>query len=301
MHHSRLGMELKVFETKLGDRSRVFISQHLPGQTEYPVLGGKSTGLPLSRETPGPAVNVDGESGRIVSLTGRVYLSILEKKNLLTDKCPLHVWQISPFSVDVVFESQPPRIFTLHFPIPVDKSSATIGIARTSGCVEIVTPIANPLTVDLLYHAMFPTLVADDKSYPPVALKIIHVHLDSLPMIDLSEDRKGTNGEREIAWLNTLCSFQFSSKERKIRKTSAKTKEGLSQSVRVYFKDTLLTLFMLASGLQGGQAGVFTFDSPDKVTHVLLFARFIRLDGPAGSAILEASVFPVDTTRWEEF
>ncbi|KAF3344063.1 MYND finger [Verticillium dahliae] len=67
-----------------------------------------------------------------------------------------------------------------------------------------------------------------------------------------------------------------------------------STSARLNFKESLFTIFMIASGLQGGQTGLFAIDHPDRGgIHMLLFVSAFRLDGAASSIVLDAAILPL--------
>ncbi|KAF3357291.1 hypothetical protein VdG1_05869 [Verticillium dahliae VDG1] len=60
------------------------------------------------------------------------------------------------------------------------------------------------------------------------------------------------------------------------------------------FPESLFTIFMIASGLQGGQTGLFAIDHPDRGgIHMLLFVSAFRLDGAASSIVLDAAILPL--------
>ena len=67
-----------------------------------------------------------------------------------------------------------------------------------------------------------------------------------------------------------------------------------TKDARQNFKESLFAMFMLTSGLQGGQTGLFALSHPQQGgIHVLIFVSAIRLDGPNGSVVLDAAVLPL--------
>lgn len=119
----------------------------------------------------------------------------------------------------------------------------------------------------------------------PVALNTPHLNLDNLPIL-------GVGKKKDLAWLTTLTSVQFSEREKRIR--SGRDNTGISEDTRVNFKESVFTMFMLASGLQGEQTGLFAINHPGKGgINLLILVSALRLDGDAGSVVLDAAVLPL--------
>ncbi|EGY22570.1 uncharacterized protein VDAG_04008 [Verticillium dahliae VdLs.17] len=93
--------------------------------------------------------------------------------------------------------------------------------------------------------------------------------------------------------LPALTDFIYPSLAAQAREVSQK--RGVkSTSARLNFKESLFTIFMIASGLQGGQTGLFAIDHPDRGgIHMLLFVSAFRLDGAASSIVLDAAILPL--------
>lgn len=142
-------------------------------------------------------------------------------------------------------------------------------IARTTGYVEVAAHIFTLLGLD----------------------NMSRITLDGMPVISLPE--KSDTDDGEVPWLNNLTSMQFSLKEREIG--NAPDCHGVLPSLHVNLKETIFTMFILSSGLQGGQTGIFTLDTTyDKDAHMVFFVRYIQLDGAVGSVVLEAAILPLD-------
>lgn len=290
-----LGEELQISDAGLEDQDRVYVTRNPPGQTGRPVFGSLSTSQMVepnqSEYRSYYAANLDS-SGRIVSVTGHLDIVSAEGKQLLADKAAVEVRQLSPFVFEIILGARN-VVQKLHFSVPVIQDGSKTRIARTSAYVEVIAPVADPGTTKSLDDWIFPTALASSSSPQilgqciPTTLNIPHLNLDRLPIIDASDKER-------LGFLTTLASWTFSIRERKLRDQTVGSNEGgLASSARLNFKESLFTMFMLASGLQGGQTGLFAINHPTKGgIHMLIFVSAIRLDGASGSIVLDAAVIP---------
>lgn len=290
-----LGAELQISDSGLEDQDRVYITKDPPGQTGHPVFGSLYTSQPAdvvqSADSSYFSVSLD-PAGRVAAITGHLDIISAEGKQLLADKAAVDVRQLSPFIFEVSLGDRN-VVNKLHFPIPVVKDGSKTRIARTSAYIEIIAPVANPETAQALNDWIFPTTLAISSSTGsprqtiPATLNISHLNLDKLPIIDASDKER-------LSFLTTLASWTFSIRERKLRdQTVGSNQDGLAPSARLNFKESVFTMFMLASGLQGGQTGLFAINHPTKGgIHMLIFVSAIRLDGASGSIVLDAAVIP---------
>ncbi|KAM0427255.1 hypothetical protein ACHAPT_007685 [Fusarium lateritium] len=296
-----LGMTMTVFETQLDDRSQVFVTKHLPGQAGYPVVC--SALKPLDKEanqgqndkTTKLMVDVTPSETKITTVTGHLDITSAKGKALLKEKAPIELRQTSPFVIDIVFGNNK-LVCPVKFPVPVTKTGIRSRVARTTGYIEVIAPLAEPAVSEELFNLVYPAEISS--SGVPATLNTSHFNLDNLPIIDLE------NKER-IRWMTTLTSLQFSTQEKQLR--SMRDDSGISDNPVVNLKESIFTMFMLASGLQGGQTGLFAISHPDRGgIHMLVFVTAIRLDGDAASAVLDAAVIPftmelIESGRMENF
>lgn len=290
-----LGEEMQISDAGLEDQDRVYITRRPPGQTGLPVFGSICASKPAeviqSKCSSHFSANLDSSS-RVASITGHIDIVSAEGKKLLADKAAVEVRQLSPFIFEVILGTRN-LVEELHFPIPVVQDGSKTRIARTSAYIEIVAPVASPETAQSLNDWIFPTALGVSSSTRspgqsiPATLNISHLNLDKLPIIDASD-------KQSLSFLTTLASWTFSIRERKLRdQTVGSNQGGLAPSARLNFKESLFTMFMLASGLQGGQTGLFAINHPTKGgIHMLIFVSAIRLDGASGSIALDAAVIP---------
>lgn len=280
-----------IFETDLEDNDHVYITKNQPGQEGFPIYNKPA--LAAAQDTSGDyescfTADIDF-SGVLNTITGRLDISSPDGKRLLADKAAVDVRKISPFMFEIVLGERE-AVYPLCFPVPVVKDGTKTKIARASAYVEVTAPVAEPAVSQTLDDFIFPSTLArtgsssSDGSKIPVPLNIPHVNLDNLPVLDISDKAR-------LGFLTNLTSRMFSARERKLRDQADDS--GLAVSARMNFKESLFTMFMLASGLQGGQTGLFAIHHPEKGgIHMLIFVSAIRLDEANTSVALDAAVIP---------
>ncbi|KAK5661571.1 hypothetical protein OQA88_9666 [Cercophora sp. LCS_1] len=296
-----LGPEMSIFDSKLQDEKHVFITKLAPGHSAYPVVCGSlpppSSLGDLSTSTGSSAtfsLNLDPQSGNITTVTGHVDITTEQGKQLLADKVPIEVQQVSPSTIEIVFGKQT-LVLPVKYPAPVLASASKTRIARKSCYVEVIAPLATPITSPCLEDYVFPTVLS--KANIPATLSIPHLSLDTLPIIDISD-------KSAISFINPYSALIFSNRERALR--GQVDTSGLSRSSRLNLKESIFTMLMLASGLQGGQTGLFAVSRPKDGVHILVFVSALRLDGASGGIVLDAAVLPftrklVDAHALDEF
>lgn len=249
-------------------------------------------GVSYDLQTPGRPD--DGQSAVVIefaaadkttTLVARQNLRSKQARKLLADKVPIAIRQSGPFSLNVVFITQEDAlIYTLRYPAPVTAVGIKSRVARTTGYVEVIAPFATHEENAELSNTIFPAIL--DTKGLPVPLNLPQVNLDNLPALDLSD-------EAAIKWIITLTSFQFSSRER-VERAKADEKTGMTQSSRINFKESLFSMFMAATGLQGGQTGLFVLNRPGgEGVHMIILVSAVRLDSAANSVVLDAAVIPL--------
>lgn len=289
-----LGPSMAIFETQLGDASQIFISKMMPGQSAYPIICGAVKPFTTMTEkgkddkTTKLLVDVPESESIFNTITGHLDITSARGKGLLKDKVAIELRQESPFIIDIVF-GKDKLVCPLKFPIPVESVGSKTRIARTSGYIEVIAPISKAGDSSNLADFIFP--VTKTSSGVPATLNTPHLNLDNLPILDLM-DKDG------LRWLTTFTSFQFSARERRIREQFS----GASATTdnRLNFKESLFTMFMLASGLQGGQTGLFSISHPQRGgIHILILVSAIRLDGDTASVVLDAAVIALTKDAME--
>ncbi|KAI1807545.1 hypothetical protein F4811DRAFT_477464 [Daldinia bambusicola] len=278
---------MDVYETGVKDTSNVFITKYEPGMNGYPLTTSYEDPIVKNAAQtdtqtdalPSAWITANFEDGKITSLCNRIDFSSQEAQKLLAERVPIELRQSSPFSIDIVFGSGL-LVHTASFPTPVFKETAKTRIARKSCYIEVIAPLADPLAPEPLSSFIYPIALGENSV--PIPLNSQQVNLDSLPILDVDQAYK-----KENRWLNTLTSHQFSVRERRLRESSEPA------SLRMNFKESLFSIFMLASGLQGGNTGLFALQHPVDGNQILIFVRAIRINGAEGSVVADAAVLPI--------
>jgi hypothetical protein len=109
------------------------------------------------------------------------------------------------------------------------------------------------------------------------------------PVLDLSK----TEG---LWWLNALVSLQMSDREIEIRKANLKDPTTVPEDqVFVSLKDTLHTLFVSFSGINGKQHRVFSITDPKNGGgFVIIFVLGLRLDLASFTLVADVAAVPLD-------
>ncbi|KAK3317665.1 MYND finger [Cercophora scortea] len=296
-----LGPTMAIFETALLDESHVFVSKHPPGQTEYPIIGS-STAVPsnlgsLDIEGASPkavfTADVNPSTGDITSITGHIDITSETGKRLLADKAPIKLHQASAFTINIIFGSND-LVLPLSYPVPVFKDGSKTRIARKSQYVEIIAPFADPITSASLEDFIFPTVLTNSpytsNTTLPATLNVPHLSLDTLPILGIDDKERNH-------FLELLVTYTFSSRERRLREEtigSSNSTSGLSANARLNFKESVFSMFMVASGLQGKQTGLFSITHPQRGgIHMYIFVSAVRLDSANASVVLDTAVLPL--------
>ncbi|KPM40905.1 T-complex protein 1 subunit zeta [Neonectria ditissima] len=289
LYHRMLGPNMTVFETNLNDGAAVFVTKYMPGQEAYPTVCGNVKNLDSSVDkgkddkTTKLIAEVPPTQTKLTTITGHLDVTSNKGKRLLKEKVPIELRQRSPFVIDIVF-GDGKLILSLRFPLPITKTGSKTRIARTSGYIEVIAPIAQAGVSEELSGFIFPAALSS--ASVPYTLNTPHLNLDTLPILDTQK------GQDRMRWLTTLTSLQFSAREKRLR-GEVNPETGFSGDPRVNFKESIFTMFMLASGLQGGQTGMFSINHPEQGgIHMLVFVSALRLDGDSASVVLDAAVIP---------
>ncbi|EFY89272.1 MYND finger family protein [Metarhizium acridum CQMa 102] len=277
LYMGMLGFEMTVFETKLSAASSVFVTKLMPGLSGHKSVcsgvenfgdvvddAGNGTSSKIMAEVP-------ASESKITTVTGHVDILSDKGKKMLQDKVPIQLQQRDPFVIDVIFGNNA-------------LTGSRSRVARKSGYIEVVARVASSKDSVILSDFIYPTRL-DGQGFP-AALNASHMNLDALPVLDLEK-------KDQMQWLVTLASLEFSPREKKMRDEADK-KSGISENLRVNFKESLLTMFMLTSGLQGGQTGMFAINHPEKGgIHMLILVSALKLDADCSSVVLDAAVIPM--------
>jgi hypothetical protein len=114
---------------------------------------------------------------------------------------------------------------------------------------------------------------------------LLDLDLECLPDIDISK-------QSELKWLVPHTAGMFSSRERALR--DLPTPLDKEKEVRVSFKDSLFSLVIHFTGLQGQKAHIFGLN---KLTgggiHILILGSNLKLDVANHTIVLDAAILPL--------
>ncbi|KAJ9660986.1 hypothetical protein H2201_006714 [Coniosporium apollinis] len=284
-----LGHTMNVYEASLGDEDAVYVTKHMPNQSGYAFISASGDADAQNHETSNQAAtttitaNVDLRETRIGSFIGRVNILSEDVKSVLRSQGHIETVQISACVFAVTIGKTALRQ-CIHFPVPVLQSGSKTWIARKSGYVEVIAPMAAPMDGDLLPYFMYPMFL-DEQT--PVVWNLPRLKLECLPVLDPAR-------LKEQSWLTAHTSFMFSSRERELRDRSMMSPATYHEDVRVHFKDSVFSMFINFSGLQGNQARIFCLNNPTRSGgHMIIFVSSLRLDGANRTVILDAAVLPL--------
>jgi hypothetical protein len=289
---SKLGLPSVMFEAHLDDSDHVYITRHALGQKGLPIIGSSSRlASTRTHQTADTTLSpeVDEVTGGIIAVSARVNITSNEGSRLLQEKVPIRIHQTSSFSMEIIFGERR-LVHTVTLPVPVVHGESTkTRIARKSSYVEVVVKLAEPNVSKILDDYVYPTVITHGSTpgaMVPVTLNIPHLNLDTLPIIDISD-------KTSIAFLGVLASSTFSSRERRLREELQASNAMTATSARFNLKESIFTMLMVCSGLQGGQTGLVALAHPKTGVNMLMFVSALRLDAANGSVALDAAVIPM--------
>lgn len=283
-----LGLEMKVYETTLSNEKEVYVTRYPPNVTGIALVHGFNGSEHKPRKPSYQEIevamtaNVMQSNGRITSLIGRINLVSDTLKEILRSGCVVKSAQTAPCEFTVSLKGEKTRI-SLQFPAPIAGNESKTRIARKSSYVEVEAPInANAW---ITFPAFISSLIRDKTT---TVLSNMHgLNMDVLPVLD-------TTRHSQLQWLITHASGMFSARERRIREQPTSAKSDSKADARVSFKDSLFSLFMHFTGLQGQQSRVFGLNHPTAGgIHILIFASCLRLDIGSQTVVLDTAVLPL--------
>ncbi|KAI9800364.1 MAG: hypothetical protein M1825_004134 [Sarcosagium campestre] len=280
------GLELNVYSTTVGNEDNVFITETQPRQNGCPsVCSLLETGKAIGSSgdvRQSMTANLDSKSSQVKTITGRLSIISEDMKSALRSGCKVEIIQISPCIIAVILENTCQQ-HSLHFPAPVLQARSKCRVARKPSYVEVESPVCLPLGEDWFSHFICPVF---PNEHDPAVWNMPRLNLDCLPRLD-------TARTKELEWLVIHASLMWSSRERKLRGKTV-VPGTIQKDVRINFKDSLFSLFMHYTGLQGQRARVFGINNPKKGgVHILFLVSCLRLDLSNHTVILDAAVLPL--------
>jgi hypothetical protein len=278
------GVEMNIFETTLGDEDHVHVSRHPPNLTgtafAHPSSGDehKSTEFVAHEFKTAFSASVVPVEGRIATLSGRMDFVSEKLKHSLKSGCAVKTTQTAPCDLAITFTGENTGIL-LPFPVPVCGNKSKIRIARKSAYIEIEAPLdSNPWKSFPAFSSSHVWMETDNMH---------HIDMRSLPVLD-------RNHHSQLQWLSPHVAYMFSGQERRLREQALSTAKILRPDARVSFKESLFSLFMHFTGLQGRKSHIFGLDDPNGGgIHFLIFVSCMRLDLGSQTVVLDTRVLPI--------
>ena len=284
-----LGFDMNIYKTTLGNEENVYMTKYRPNLLGHASVCNFEESSKIANKHSNEEVaitvkaSVDVKTGQITALIGRLDIFLESIKSTLRNGAPVETEQTSPCTISVAIGKAGPK-FHLLFPVPVQRSRSKSRIARKSSYIEVIAPMADPRDGGGFPHFMYPMF---SSKHGPVIWNMPRLNLDCLPILDTSK-------KKELEWLTTHVSLMLSSRERHLREKSMEPGAPKQKDVRINFKDSLFSLFMHFSGLQGQQARVFGVNNPGHGgVHLLVFVSCLRLDLANHTVVLDAAILPL--------
>ncbi|KAL9050270.1 MAG: hypothetical protein Q9162_006741 [Coniocarpon cinnabarinum] len=243
-------------------------------------------GLQVNKQMPVIELEFDTDH-RLKSLTSHLEIAPGPTLDMLRDAAKVTTSQEGPFAIGVVISKSSRNFdFIIEFPVPVNVSKATLRIARKSAYVEVCVGI-NPLAAGKEQDRVLTSF----PRYSECSSNISRFHIDLQPRLHLSQD---------LQWLIPHISMQMSDSERTLRDTFMH-RSVHCPSARVNFKDSILSLFMHYTGLQGQKADVFGLSVPGAGgIHILILVSSLRFDMGNHTIFADSAILPLTASKMQQ-
>ncbi len=269
-----LGDEMSVFKTSLDDECRVYITKYRPNIASKTAICHVMNAHAKGDDFPEKAIrttmtaNIDRNSARIVSLTGRLYFLAKDIQTEFKNQPTVEVVQISPNTIAVSFDKWD-SVYQLQFPIPVQISKSKTRAVHESSYYEMEARMTDISAGETYAFLMYPLSM---DGHDPVIWSMPHLRLDSLPIIDTAQCYR-------LQWLLPHVCTMFVASGR-VDRPSAKRD----------FKDSLYTMFQKFKRFQR----VFGINHPTGGgLHIIFFVSCLRIDSANLTVVLDSAVLPL--------
>lgn len=282
-----LGMDMNIYETHLGDRDSVFLSDCAPLQSRYPcacrtLIEAKLDELHGASSYVVRSATIQKDTAQIASLTYRYGLPSDKEKLVPSLGGSIETVQVQP-SVITLDVGKGAHCFRLRFSVPVIGSRSFKHVVRESSFVEITAPMASPLDKDVFPGFMYPLFM---NAANPIVWNMPYIHINSLPKLDFSS-------KEEMIWILRHACFMFQGPN------SVKTLEDIKAALlgddALYgFKASLIRILMVTAHPSNGQMQeVFMLtDRGNPEVDLFIFVSGLRLDAPNQTFVLDAAILP---------
>lgn len=145
---NRLGLEVSIYKTNLGNETEVFITKYRPNQPGHASVCNFEKCCPALTQSASQDVcstikaDVDFQTGEIKILIGRLDILSNNLQSSLRSGAIVETFQTAYNTIGIAIGKNGPT-FNLHFPAPILRSRSKSRIARKSSYIEIVAPMAD--------------------------------------------------------------------------------------------------------------------------------------------------------------
>ena len=291
----QIGPSLVVYRTKLENESNVYITESEPSlsclrpECVIGILTRREQHMSHTHTSPSSVtLGLDNHS-KLVSITSRLDLKPGSALDALRSGSNVVMEQQGPLCLLISIKDESAKFtYPTHFPIPITISKTTLRVARKSAYIELFVRVD---ASQIPAHQQDELLSLPHAEETPMLYSAPRLSIDLYPTIDSCKN---------LAWLETHVSIQMSHAERRLREAYLTTKRP-SSSARVNFKDSLFSLFMHFSDLQGQRAKAFGLTMPALGgVHILPFVSKLKLDVGNHTVFLDAAVLSLTPTKLEK-
>ena len=285
----KLGLQLRVFEAKLGDSNNVHICRNAPGLRSQDAISTHQRWIgtheiktkPISR-----SLIKSDESHRAVRLQQHIGFPIDSSENKALSCGKMVITRVRSSSiVELRIGEGAPRL--LYFPFQVNGSQSKLRVARKSSWIEVSVPIhtaPSSESFDSWTQLLFP------KDCPPVTWSIPKVNLGLQPPITFPFlSRKAKDAE----WIKTFLGPTSSDTELALERNSFASPK---LSPKHHFKQSINIILGAFAGLipESKNISMRTFQlTLNESCHTIIFANALRHDLDLGSIVLDCCVLPL--------
>ncbi|KAI1195343.1 hypothetical protein F5X97DRAFT_308398 [Nemania serpens] len=275
------------YVTTVENSAAVYITRYGPNQAQFPVATGFTQTVP-AEPTDNTGANsslkagVNPETGRITTFTARLDITSDDRKLALKDRCRVQRSTVSPCEVAIHVGNTTP--LALSFPVFVVEANQTLRISRKSASyIEVAAQVAGPFEWMKYPHYMYPIHLDQGR---PINWNTTYLDLQACPIIDRHQRGK-------LDWLSAHIHYMRSAREEGLREKKA-VPQHAGEKLRLYFKESLLSLFARFAGLIGDTQHVFSLWTPQDDRIVILVSS-LRINLADRAVVLDCAIIPLHT------
>ncbi|EKM79834.1 hypothetical protein AGABI1DRAFT_18833, partial [Agaricus bisporus var. burnettii JB137-S8] len=271
---SKLGLELRLYSTKVSDRNHVFICTERP-DNEGELQKMVSINPPRPHENAGlglTTISFGNTAGREL-VCKRLDVTAPRAKEALMNKASVEVKQITPFCMKVIIGKL--DRYSLFYPVAVDGSRSKTRIARKSSYIEVELPSRDSPFSQVTLQP-FPVTQCSEASLGPICWNAPYMKIDNFPTVAISGDAK---------WVSTHLGMTLSHHERRLQQSDASNEE---YGPMMNFKMSIGNAFLLH--VRDKTKVHFLMDSAASEPFAIMFLSSIRFDLSSATVVGDAVI-----------